>query len=425
MFSARSSLTGAATTTLRTPAAKYGARASIVRNFPVLSITTSIPSSAHGGSPGPGVLPNETRRPSMTRSVAVGRHLTIPAAVHRVEREEVRRDLDVAVELVDVRELELRRAPSRAQREPSHATEAVDPDADHDRLPPSPAPRRREADARERGSRCARDPLERSIEGRRRAVPRPDRAPTSAGAGRLRRSAGAPRARRRRRSRRDRGTRSARRATAGGRSSRSRPARAAASTASGRTRSAGRVPALVAGTSWRAFQAAAASCDRAELALQTKRTCRAASVSTGSAITDRAPGRSRTYRRRASPSDAWRSMIPASSSTARWWASRLDPIPSDRPSSVGDRSERASSSTISSRWGSASAAWIAARRAIDISTDIDSIMPESPERRQGAATRSGDARPGRVDRDRASSPDQSAAACRAAVLRATGLLVHD
>ena len=71
---------------------------------------------------------------------------------------------------------------------------------------------------------------------------------------------------------------------------RSRPTRAAAFTASGRTWSAGRVPALVAGTSWRAFQAAAASCDRAELALQTKSTCRATSVATGSAITESGVG---------------------------------------------------------------------------------------------------------------------------------------
>ncbi len=74
---------------------------------------------------------------------------------------------------------------------------------------------------------------------------------------------------------------------------RSRPARSAASIAPEWTAAAGCVPALDAGTSWAAFQAAAASCDRAEFAVHTNRTWRASSVATGSAIAARASGSSR------------------------------------------------------------------------------------------------------------------------------------
>ena len=52
-----------------------------------------------------------------------------PAPVDRVECQQVRRRGRVAGQLVDVRERELRPAPGRAQRQPSHAAEAVDADA--------------------------------------------------------------------------------------------------------------------------------------------------------------------------------------------------------------------------------------------------------------------------------------------------------
>ena len=55
--------------------------------------------------------------------------LVRPAPVHRVERQEVRGGVGVAVELVDVRESELGPVPRGAQRHAADATEAVDADA--------------------------------------------------------------------------------------------------------------------------------------------------------------------------------------------------------------------------------------------------------------------------------------------------------
>ena len=46
------------------------------------------------------------------------------------------------------------------------------------------------------------------------------------------------------------------------------------------------MPALSAGTSWRSFHRAAASCDRAEFAVHTKRSRRAETISTGDQIAD-------------------------------------------------------------------------------------------------------------------------------------------
>ena len=70
--------------------------------------------------------------------------------------------------------------------------------------------------------------------------------------------------------------------------------------------------------------------------------------------------------------------IPACSSTRRWWAIRFDGIDSSFCSSDGDASASSSSSTIASRPGSASAAWIAARPTVPLlhSALIDSILFE-------------------------------------------------
>ena len=54
----------------------------------------------------------------------------------------------------------------------------------------------------------------------------------------------------------------------------------------------------------------------------------------------------------------------------------MEPIASERVNSAGDRSEFASTSTIFKRCGSASAAWIAALRAIDLSIVIEAMMIE-------------------------------------------------
>src|SRR6266704_3387653 len=77
-------------------------------------------------------------------------------------------------------------------------------------------------------------------------------------------------------------------------------------------------------------------------------------------------------------------MIPACSSTRRWWASRLDGMASTAASSEGDASPASSVSVISSRAGSASAACTAARLASPdtCSAFIDSILTEVPCVRQ-------------------------------------------
>src|SRR3984893_1659526 len=71
-------------------------------------------------------------------------------------------------------------------------------------------------------------------------------------------------------------------------------------------------------------------------------------------------------------------MTPACSRTCRWWASRLDGRSSMAASSDGDESPASRVSAICSRAGSASAAWIAARRARSEvrSAFIDSILTE-------------------------------------------------
>jgi len=55
----------------------------------------------------------------------------IPAAMHRVEHQEVRRRLWATGDLVDVHELHVRSTPPRAQREPAHAAKPIDADSRH------------------------------------------------------------------------------------------------------------------------------------------------------------------------------------------------------------------------------------------------------------------------------------------------------
>lgn len=143
-------------------------------------------------------------------------------------------------------------------------------------------------------------------------------------------------------------------------SPRDRPARRAAANAPRWTRGAGCVPADSAGRWVRAIHSAAASCERAELWLHRNSTAPLGKVPRTSS---RASGSrtSRTYLRRPSPADTNRTISPTSSSTVRWCASRFDGMSSRSPSSFGDRSLTASSSTIASRAGSPSAACIAAR----------------------------------------------------------------
>src|ERR1700760_1515943 len=71
-------------------------------------------------------------------------------------------------------------------------------------------------------------------------------------------------------------------------------------------------------------------------------------------------------------------MMPALSSTRRWWARRLDGIASSAASSDGEASPSARVSVIVSLAASASAACIAARRSRspDTSVSIDSILTE-------------------------------------------------
>src|SRR5580692_6352511 len=71
-------------------------------------------------------------------------------------------------------------------------------------------------------------------------------------------------------------------------------------------------------------------------------------------------------------------MTPACSRTCRWWASRLDGMASRAASSDGEASPASRVSAICSRAGSASAAWIAARRTRSEvpSVFIDSILTE-------------------------------------------------
>ena len=63
------------------------------------------------------------------------RHRVIPPAMHRVERQQVRGGFGATFGLVDVHELKVRPHPSGAQNEPTHASEAVDADANgHEKI---------------------------------------------------------------------------------------------------------------------------------------------------------------------------------------------------------------------------------------------------------------------------------------------------
>lgn len=81
------------------------------------------------------------------------------------------------------------------------------------------------------------------------------------------------------------------------------------------TRCAGRVPAEATGTGLRCAQSADASCDRAELCVQTN-TTRGAAIA-AACVLGNAPGTSRTYVRRRSASDRDRSTNPTCSSSRR------------------------------------------------------------------------------------------------------------
>ena len=98
---------------------------------------------------------------------------------------------------------------------------------------------------------------------------------------------------------------------------RSSPALAPALTACGCTRAAGWMPALIATMSLQAFQAAAASTERAELAVQTKGTPLVVRQIPGLQATASESGASRRYLRRRSPAEVTRSMSPARSSTSK------------------------------------------------------------------------------------------------------------
>ena len=121
--------TGAATITFFTPEAKYASSVSVVRNLPLHSrtISTSAPPTARRQA---------SRTAEKPTAVTVDLNLSAdrldasgPPAVHRVERQEVRRRLRATRHFVDVHEFQVGPAPSRPQRQPTHPAEPVDPDS--------------------------------------------------------------------------------------------------------------------------------------------------------------------------------------------------------------------------------------------------------------------------------------------------------
>ena len=122
------SLTGAATITLRTPCSKYGS-SELPRAEPARALEHDLDAElAPRHIAGLGGAAVAERRPVDRQHVAVAVHVLGPAPVDRVERQQMRGGLGVAVELVDVHERELGPVPRRTQRQAPHATEAVDPD---------------------------------------------------------------------------------------------------------------------------------------------------------------------------------------------------------------------------------------------------------------------------------------------------------
>ena len=63
------------------------------------------------------------------QAIRIRLHLMLPATVHRIELQQMRHTECVAADLVDVNDLIIRRLPARAQAEPAHTSEAVNPDA--------------------------------------------------------------------------------------------------------------------------------------------------------------------------------------------------------------------------------------------------------------------------------------------------------
>ncbi len=143
-----------------------------------------------------------------------------------------------------------------------------------------------------------------------------------------------------------RATWSSDRGTASG--SREMRCRVAASIAPGFTRSAGCIPAEAAGMSLWSAQIAWASCDRAELAVQTKTTRPATGVGTAPSA-ENASGINCRYVRRPSDSDRTLRTIPRSCSTLVWKATRFDFIPRAAAISLDDMSPTARRSTIRRR----------------------------------------------------------------------------
>ena len=93
-------------------------------------------------------------------------------------------------------------------------------------------------------------------------------------------------------------------------------------------------------------QRAAASWERAVLAVHTNTTRVTGWVADRQEPVERGGRRAGRSERRRSASDRCRETRPARSSTPRWWASRFEAIPSARSSSVGEASVSARTSTM-------------------------------------------------------------------------------
>ncbi len=127
-----------------------------VRNLPEHSSTTSTPSVAPAHAAGLGARRPADRacrrrsaRPPSPRIVVR------PAAVHRVELEQVRGRRGAALSSLTCTNSRSSPAPAGAQREPAHPAEAVDPDPQR-RLMPAPQARGRRDSRRARRSRRTR-----------------------------------------------------------------------------------------------------------------------------------------------------------------------------------------------------------------------------------------------------------------------------
>src|SRR5471030_676671 len=88
-----------------------------------------------------GLMLGERNRLAVDENGACGSaHVVLPSPVNGVERQKMCRGLRPTVDLVDVDEFQVGRAPRRAKSEPSHAAEAVDTNASgHAVLLPQPS----------------------------------------------------------------------------------------------------------------------------------------------------------------------------------------------------------------------------------------------------------------------------------------------